>query len=83
MADITYYVALPFTQDESGDPSAGQAEEFQSPNSAMRRAAALARMPENVGAIAFSRSGDPMIGEFKDAVVLKTFGHVPNEAALL
>jgi hypothetical protein len=32
----------------------------------------------NVGAIAFSRSGDPNLGAFKDAVILKTFGEVPT-----
>lgn len=83
MADITYYVALPFTPDETGDPTAGQAEEFQSPNTAIRRAESLARMPENIGAVAFSRSGDPMIGEFKDAVVLRLFGRVPTDTSVL
>lgn len=83
MADITYYVALPFTEDETGDPAAGQAEEFQSPNTAIRRAEVLARLPENIGALAFSRSGDPMIGEFKDAVLLRSFGQVPSDTSSL
>ncbi|RTL54617.1 MAG: hypothetical protein EKK40_02150 [Bradyrhizobiaceae bacterium] len=83
MSDITYYVALPFTEDEAGEPTAGQAEEFQSPGTAIRRAEVLARAPENIGAVAFSRSGDPMIGEFKDAVVLRSFGQVPGDASAL
>lgn len=83
MADIIYYVALPFTQDEIGDAVAGTAEEFQSPNTAIRRAETLARMPENIGAVAFSRSGDPMAGEFKDAVVLRSFGLVPSDTSTL
>ena len=29
MADVTYYVALPFLQDEGGSPVAGSAEECQ------------------------------------------------------
>jgi hypothetical protein len=33
------------------------------------------------GAVAFSRSGDPNIGEFDDAVILKTFGQVPEDFA--
>jgi hypothetical protein len=37
----------------------------------------MARHPANVGAIAFKRSGDPNVGEFSDAVVLKRFGDVP------
>jgi hypothetical protein len=31
------------------------------------------------GAVAFSRSGDPNLGEFEDAVILKTFGDVPED----
>jgi hypothetical protein len=38
---------------------------------------AMYRREPNVGAIAFSRGGDPNVGEFKDAVILKTFGEVP------
>ena len=45
----------------------------------MRRAEALSHMPGVVGAVAFSRSGDPMVGEFKDAVVLKAFGDLPSD----
>ena len=30
MADVTYYVALPFLQDDTGSPVAGAAEECQS-----------------------------------------------------
>jgi hypothetical protein len=35
--------------------------------------------PSNAGAVAFSRSGDPNIGEFEDAVILKAFGEVPDD----
>ncbi|MBN8982050.1 MAG: hypothetical protein J0I29_12355 [Rhizobiales bacterium] len=79
MTDVTYYVALPFTADELGEVSPGTAEEFQGPTHAMRRAEALARTPGVVGAVAFSRCGDPMIGEFKDATVLRSFGNVPSD----
>jgi hypothetical protein len=39
----------------------------------------------NVDAIAFSRAGDPDVGKFEDAVVLKTFGEVSSDlgAALI
>jgi hypothetical protein len=30
------------------------------------------------GAVAFKRAGDPNVGEFSDAVVLKKFGDVPE-----
>jgi hypothetical protein len=39
----------------------------------MSRHAAIA------GAVAFSRSGDPNLGEFEDAVILQTFGDVPED----
>jgi hypothetical protein len=43
------------------------------------RAEALARAPGHIGAVAFSRSGDPMLGEFSDAVLLRSFGDVPSD----
>jgi hypothetical protein len=79
MADVTYYVAMSFAQDEWGAPVAGAAEECQSPTSALRRAEMLSRQPGNIGAVAFSRSGDPMIGEFSDAQLLRKFGQVPED----
>jgi hypothetical protein len=79
MADITYYVAMPFLQDDNGSPVAGTAEECQSSTTALRRAEMLSRTPGHIGAIAFSRTGDPMMGEFGDAKLLRTFGHVPTD----
>jgi hypothetical protein len=79
MADVTYYVALSFRQDDAGSPVAGPAEECQSSSAALRRAEVLSRVAGNVGAVAFSRSGDPMIGEFGDAQVLRKFGNVPDD----
>jgi hypothetical protein len=83
MADVTYYVALPFLQDDSGAPAAGAAEECQSSSGAIRRAELLSKVPGNVGAVAFSRSGDAMIGEFSDAQLLKKFGDVPDDLSAL
>jgi hypothetical protein len=37
----------------------------------------------SAGALAFSRSGDPNIGAFEDAVVLREFGEVPSLDDLL
>ena len=79
MADLTYYVALPFLQDDAGSLISGAAEECQSPTTALRRAELLSRGTGHVGAVAFSRTGDPMIGEFRDAKLLKTFGNVPED----
>ena len=79
MTNVTYYVATPFLQDEAGMPVAGAAEECPHSSNALRRAEAMARASGSVGAVAFCRSGDPMIGEFGDARVLKKFGQVPDD----
>ncbi len=79
MADVTYFVAMPFLRDEAGSPVAGAAEECQSPSGALRRAEVLSKAAGSVGAVAFSRTGDPMIGEFGDAQLLKKFGEVPDD----
>ncbi len=74
---VTYYVALPFLQGEEGI-SPGQAQECPNELSAIRRAEAMSRKPEHVGALAFKRSGDPNMGSYGDATILKTFGGVPE-----
>ncbi len=81
MANVTYYVALPFLQDDSGEMVADNAEECQSATTALRRAEMLSRTPGSSGAVAFSRSGDPMMGEFGDAHLLRKFGNVPDDLA--
>ncbi|MBU6464484.1 MAG: hypothetical protein KGK01_16920 [Bradyrhizobium sp.] len=83
MADVTYYVALPFLQDEAGSLVTGSAEECQSSSAALRRAELLSRSAGCIGAVAFSRTGDPMIGEFGDAQVLRKFGSVPDDLGAL
>jgi hypothetical protein len=83
MSDVTYYVALPFLTDEDGSPVAGAAEECQTSAAALRRAEILARGAGHIGAIAFSRSGDPMTGEFGDAKLLRKFGNVPEDLSAL
>jgi hypothetical protein len=83
MADLTYYVAMPFLQDETGSPMAGAAEECQSSSSALRRAELLSRAAGSIGAVAFSRTGDPMSGEFAEAKLLRKFGDVPDDLSAL
>jgi hypothetical protein len=75
---VIYYVALPFTLTEGG-LAPGEAVECPSEAAAIRRAQALASDKANAGAVAFSRSGDPNLGEFDDAVILKAFGDVPED----
>jgi hypothetical protein len=79
MANVTYYVAMPFLQDETGMLVAGAAEECHHSTGALRRAEAMSRAAGSIGAVAFSRSGDPVVGEFGDARVLKKFGQVPDD----
>ena len=79
MVDITYYVALPFLQDDDGSPVAGAAEECQTSTAALRRAEMLSRTAGSIGAVAFSRTGDPMMGEFSEAKLLRKFGSVPDD----
>ncbi len=76
MPTVNYYVALPFTRTEDG-LAPGQAVECPNSGAAIRRAEAMAH--SNAGAVAFQRSGDPNIGEFSDAVILKKFGDVPDD----
>jgi hypothetical protein len=80
---VTYYVALPFIRTEDGGTAPGTAQECQSEGAAIRRAEGMSRHPANVGAIAFKRSGDPNVGEFSDAMVLKRFGDVPEDLSEL
>jgi len=79
MPDITYYVAMPFRQDDSGTLIAGAAEECQSSTAALRRAEAMSRLSGNIGAVAFSRTGNPLMGEFSDARLLHKFGQLPDD----
>jgi hypothetical protein len=77
MASVTYYVAMAFEKTEEGDLVALDPMESQSSTQAISRARSLATT--KAGAVAFSRTGDPDIGEFADAVLLFKTGDVPDE----
>jgi hypothetical protein len=62
---LTYYVALPFVKSDDGTVP-GQAMECQSESQALTRASAMSR-------------DDPLLGDFLDAVVIKSFGEVPDK----
>jgi hypothetical protein len=74
---VTYYVALPFVKTEEG-PAPGQAQELPDAFAAIRKAESMSRTPENSGALAFKRTGEPGQGNFGDATILRTFGEVPG-----
>ena len=42
------------------------------------KAEVMSRDPLNEGALVFKRTGDPSLGNFSDAEILKTFGLVPD-----
>jgi hypothetical protein len=77
MAEVTYYVALPFVASDDG-VAAGEPTECINPVAVVMRAEALSRKEGHVGAVAFSRTGDPATGDFGDAKVIKKFGDVPQ-----
>jgi hypothetical protein len=74
---VTYYVALPFVKTEDG-VAPGHAQEMPNEGAATRRAEAMSRDSVNAGALAFKRRGDPDMGNFNDATILKSFGEVPE-----
>jgi hypothetical protein len=77
MGTMTYYVALAFNRSEDGgDIVACDPKEARSSDQAIGMARSLAQMEGHCGAIAFSRTGDPALGDFEDAVILKTVGEV-------
>ena len=82
MAEVTYYVALPFVVTDDGI-AAGEPTECFNPIAVVMRAEALSREQGHVGAVAFSRSGDPATGDFSDATVIKKFGDVPDDLGAL
>ena len=80
MANVTYYVVLPFIREpETGELVAEEGQEAPSEHSAMSRARAM--IGRKAGAVAFSRTGDPALGEFEDATILGRYGEVPPDLA--
>jgi hypothetical protein len=55
----------------------GAAQEMPNEGAAIRKAEAMSRDAAHAGALAFKRSGDPKVGSFADATILRTFGEVP------
>jgi hypothetical protein len=82
MTGITYFVALPF---DVADGSVVVDEPIECPNpaTAIGRPQGLWKVLGHTGAVAFSRTGDPAIGDFHDATVLRKFGDVPDDLSAL
>lgn len=77
MASMTYHVVLPFVLNEEGELCPDTPIECQSAASAIARAKAAAAT--KAGAVAFSRTGDPDLGEFAGAMILDRIGAVPDD----
>jgi hypothetical protein len=75
---MVYYVALPFIRVDGG-LGPGEAVECPYEAAAIRRAQAMACSEAVARAVAFSWRGRPDLGEFEDAVILNTFGDVPDD----
>ena len=58
---------------------------FECPNAAtaILQAEFLSQAAGNVGAIAFSRTGDRDVGKFKDAIVLRAFSELTIDPTML
>jgi hypothetical protein len=76
MGTTTYYVTLAFMRSEEGDILACEPKEARSADQAIRMAKTVGAREPHCGAIAFSPTGDPALGDFEDAVVLKMVGEV-------
>jgi hypothetical protein len=82
MTGITYFVALPFDVAD-GSIVVGEPMECPSPAAAIERAHSFWKGLGHTGAVAFSRTGDPATGDFRDATVLRSFGDVPADLSAL
>src|ERR1700731_1596323 len=83
-ASILSGASIAKTRQQRANPgTAGEPTECFNPVAVVIRAEALSRKPGHVGAVAFSRTGDPATGDFGDAKVIKKFGDVPDDLSTL
>jgi len=76
---VISYAALPFVRLENGGLAPGEPVECPHSSAVIRRADAMSRNEANAGAVALARIDSPDLGDFDDAVILKTFGVVPDD----
>ena len=74
---ITYFVVQSFTRGRKGNIVADPPFEAQSADQARRNAARLST--SKAGVVAFSRRGEPSTGDYEDAVVIASYGYIPDE----
>lgn len=78
MSKTTVFAVLSFEMTPKGRIKASQAHAAKDRAHAVRMAERIAA--QKGGALAFSREGDPDVGDFDDAVILGRFGEVPDDA---
>jgi len=78
VAEITFFVALPFDFADSGI-AAGEPIDCPSPAAAIQRAQGLWKVFGHAGSVAFSRTTDFETGRFNDKHLLRRFGQVTDE----
>jgi hypothetical protein len=71
---VTHCVVVPFDRNEEGALAAVEAKEVPTSAAAERQAQSLART--HAGAVAFSRTDNPSLCKFQDAVIPAQFGDV-------
>jgi hypothetical protein len=79
---VIYYAALPFVRLQDGGLAPGEAVECSHSSAVIRRADAMFRDKANAGAVALARIDSPDLDDVKDALILKTFGEVPEDFRL-
>jgi hypothetical protein len=76
---VIYYTAFPFARLENGGLVFREAVECPHSSAVIRRADAMLRNEANAGAVTLARIESPGLGEFEEAVILKTIGDVPDD----
>jgi hypothetical protein len=76
--NVTYHAVVAFDRDEAGDLNPGKPRKAADAAAAVRYARAWSS--RHAGAVAFSRTGDPVTGVFEDAAILAQFGSVDLDA---
>jgi hypothetical protein len=76
---VIYYAALPFVRLEDGSLGRGEAVACPHSSAVIRHADAMFRDRANAGAVALARIDDPDLDNVEDAIILKTFGDVPED----
>lgn len=75
---VTYFVVLSFQQSKRGALIADEPKEIHGGRE--RCIAAAKRLKQSrAGVVAFSRTGDPSLGDWEDAVLLWQDGIVPDD----